>query len=218
MRRPIPLGPMPTVPNAPVLIWVVGITSLPEIALTLGESNLIGMDGLRQQATLFGAFWTGLFRGWEPLFPGQRVAMFFTYALLHGGLMHLIGNMIATLALGGIAVARLGQWGFLLLYVVSAIGGGAGFALLSVSDAPMVGASGAVFGLAGAWKYWEWQARRAARADMKPLWRSLAGLALVNVLMWLALSGLLAWQAHLGGFVAGWALAAFVTPPLRPRR
>ncbi|PQO23945.1 rhomboid family intramembrane serine protease [Rhodobacteraceae bacterium WD3A24] len=217
MRRPVPLGPMPTVPNAPMLIWLVGLTCVPEIVLTLSESGLIGLDGLRRQATLFGAFWTGLFRGWEPLFPGQHLTMFVTYALLHGGLMHLIGNMIVTLALGGIAVARLGQWGFLLLYVLSAVGGGAGFALLSASDTPMVGASGAVFGLAGAWKYWEWQARRAAHADMMPLWRSLAGLALVNVLLWLALSGLLAWQAHLGGFVTGWVFAAAVTPPLRRR-
>jgi len=52
---------------------------------------------------------------------------------------------------------------------------------------------------------------------MRPLWRSLIGLALLNVILWLALSGLLAWEAHLGGFIAGVLFAAIVTPTLRHR-
>lgn len=206
---------MGTRPNAPAVLWLVGLTCLPEVVLTLAGSGLIGGQGLRNWALVHFAFWSGLLRGWEAVYPFQRELMFFTYALLHGGFLHLVGNMVAVLALGGIVVARIGQQGFLFLYVLTAIGGAAGYALLGNADSPMVGASGAVFGLVGAWKFWEWRDRRAARADLRPLWMSLLGLALLNVLLWVALAGLLAWEAHLGGFVVGWAWAAFVTPPKR---
>lgn len=208
---------LPTRANAPVVLWLAALTCLPEIILTLLDTGIFGDLGLRRQAILLGAFWNGLISGWEPIYAFQREAMFLTYALLHGGLLHLVGNMIALLALGGIAVARVGQSGFLLLYAISAIGGGMGFALLSNSEAPMIGASGAVFGLIGAWKFWEWQLRQHLGSSMRPLWRSLLGLVLLNLILWVALSGLVAWEAHLGGFLAGVLFAALVTPTLRYR-
>lgn len=209
---------MPTRPNTPAVLWVVGLTCLPEIVFTLAGGGLIGMGWLRQWAVAHFAFWSGLLSGWVPLWPFQREAMFVTYAFLHGGLLHLIGNMIVVLALGGIVVARSTQRGFLTVYALSAVAGGAGYAILGSDEAPMIGASGAAFGLIGAWKYWEWRDRRGAGADMRPLWMSLVGLALINLVLWLALSGLLAWEAHLGGFLAGWLWAAAVTPAdRRPR-
>ncbi len=208
---------LPSRPNSRYVIWLVGLTCLPEILLTLIEASPFGAGNLRGTALMLGAFWNGLLNGWEPVYALQRELMFLSYAFLHGGLLHLIGNMIAVLALGGIAIARIGGRGFLLLYALSAIGGAAGFALLSSSESPMVGASGAVFGLIGAWKFWEWQVRQQLGASMQPLWRSLIGLALLNVILWIALSGLLAWEAHLGGFVVGVLFAAIVTPTLRYR-
>ncbi len=208
---------LPTVANSRFVIWLVGLTCLPEVLLTLIEAAPFGAGNLRGTALMLGAFWNGLLNGWEPVYALQREVMFLSYAFLHGGLLHLIGNMVAVLALGGIAVARIGGRGFLLLYALSAIGGAAGFALLSNSETPMVGASGAVFGLIGAWKFWEWQVRQHLGATMRPLWRSLIGLTLLNVVLWLALSGLLAWEAHLGGFVTGVLFAAIITPTLRYR-
>jgi len=211
------LPPMATRPNTPVVLWIVGLTCLPELVFLLAGSGLVGMPWLRNWAILHFAFLNPLLAGAEPFWPGQREAMFVTYAFLHGGFLHLAGNMVVTLALAGIVVARTSQAGFLVLYLVSAIGGGAGFALLGPMGAPMVGASGAVFGLIGAWKYWEWLDRRRLGASMRPLWMSLIGLALLNVALWWLLSGLLAWEAHLGGFLAGAAWAAVVTPPGRGR-
>jgi len=207
----------PTVTNTPAVLWLVALTCAPEILLTLGESGLLGFERLRGVFLMYGAFWDGLLRGWEPVYPGQQVAMFFTYAALHGSFIHLLGNMVAVLALGGIVVARVGGGGFLLLYAVSVFTGGMGYALLSNADAPMVGASGAVFGLIGAWKFWEWQLRHHLGSPMRPLWRSLLGLAVLNVVLWLMLSGMLAWEAHLGGFVGGVLFAAIATPSLRYR-
>lgn len=207
----------PTVANNPAVLWLVAVTCAPEILLTLGESGLLGFQQLRGLFLMHGAFWNGLLAGWEPIYPGQTLAMFFTYAVLHGGLLHLVGNMVAVLALGGIVVARIGARGFLLLYAVTVLTGAMGFALLSGSESPMIGASGAVFGLIGAWKFWEWQLRQHLGSPMRPLWRSLVGLAVLNLVLWLLLSGMLAWEAHLGGFVGGVLFAAIATPTLRHR-
>lgn len=207
----------PTKANSPVVLALVAITCLPEILLTLFGATFSSAPEWRMTTIAYGAFWNGLLQGWEPLYPLQREVMFISYAFLHGGLMHLLGNMVAVLALGGIVVARIGQKGFLLLYAISTLGGAAGFALLSGSESPMVGASGAVFGLIGAWKFWEWQARQHFGSPMRPLWMSLLGLTVLNIVLWVLLSGLLAWEAHLGGFVAGVLFAALVTPTLRYR-
>lgn len=206
----------PTKANAPAVLWLVGLTCLPEICFTL-LGSFVDVSAWRNFALAYGAFWNGLLRGWDPLFTAQPTSMFMSYAFLHGGLMHLIGNMVAVLALGGIVVARVGQQGFLLLYAVAAVGGSMGFAMLSSSTVPMVGASGAVFGLIGAWKFWEWQLRHHFGSPMRPLWRSLAGLFLLNVALWVFMQGLVAWEAHLGGFIAGVLFAAIVTPSLRYR-
>jgi len=213
-RASIPIaGPGP---NAPAVLWLVGVTSLVEIVFTLADTGLarglLGGADLRQFALVYGAFWRGLLMAWEPAFPGQSVSMFLSYALMHGGLVHLVGNMVVVLALGRVAVDRLGQGGFVILYVLSAIGGAAGFAALSASLSPMVGASGAVFGLVGAWQYWEFRGRRALGAPLAPIAKTILGLVLINLVMWWFLDGFLAWEAHLGGFVAGGLWAALATP------
>ena len=211
------LPPMSTRPNTPAVLWVVALTCLPEIILSLAGWGLIGLPWFRDWAVLHFGFWNPLLLGAQPIWPLQRETMFVTYAFLHGGLFHLAGNAVVTLALAGIVVARSSDRGFVVLFLTGAIGGGIGYALLGPPNAPMVGASGAVFGLIGAWKYWEYLDRRRYGAEMKPLWMSLVGLALLNVVLWWFLGGLLAWEAHLGGFIAGGLWAAFVTPPRADR-
>ena len=73
----------------------------------------------------------------------------------------------------------------------------------------MVGASGALFGLLGIWLCWDYLDRRRYG---DPLWvtgRALLFLVLYNLVFWVLLSGNLAWETHLGGFVTGWILAVF---------
>jgi membrane associated rhomboid family serine protease len=178
-----------------------------EAVLQAADHGLIGSARWRPLAYQNGAFWAGLLRDWHPNFPGQPVAMFFTYCWLHGGLGHLLGNMAALLALGAVVTDRVAQRDFLLLWLFSALGGAAAFGLLSTSPQPMVGASGALFGLAGAWKAWDWQeARREGRA-LWPILLWLAGIAALNGVLWVLQGGLLAWETHLGGFAVGWTWA-----------
>lgn len=203
----------PTTDRHPrVVIWIVALCTLPEVVLTLAGLPLFGQTGLRRTAVIHGAFWPRLLDDWRPVWPFQPAAMFVTYAFLHAGLMHLLFNMLITVHLGKECVARLGDWGFVLLWLAAAIGGGAGFWLLSASTGPMVGASGAVFGLFGAVQYWDYQRRRATGESLRPVGQMMLGLVLMNVILWVLVDGYLAWQAHLGGYVAGFLFARIVTP------
>lgn len=197
---------------APVLLAVAGLCALIELVFTLTDSSLLDMAALRRTALVYGAFWPGLLQGWDELFLGQRLTMFVTYAFLHGGLLHMVFNMLILLHLGRQAVTRLGQGGFLLVYILCAIGAAVAFYLLNDSGAPMLGASGAVFGLFGTSIYWDIQARRVLNLSIEKPLRLIVGLVVMNVLLWIVVDGMLAWEAHLGGFVTGAILARILTP------
>lgn len=186
------------------LLALVCLNILVELVLQAADAGLVGSSRWRALAYQNGAFWAGLLHGWQPNYSTQPAAMFFSYAFLHAGFWHLATNMLALWGLGLLLLRQIGLRALLGLYLVSALGGGLGFGLLSPSPQPMVGASGAIFGLIGVWKHQEWQQRRAHAQPLWPLWRSLAGFLALNVLMWALLSGQLAWETHLGGFVAGW--------------
>jgi rhomboid protease GluP len=209
-------SPLSTPPaHASVALGIAALCGVIELALTL--SGMAVGDGLRRSAVIYGGFWPALLGDWRPVYAFQPLAMFVTYAFLHSGLMHALFNILVLLHLAREAVARLGPWGFVLLYLLTAIGGGVGFALLSSAPGPMVGASGAVFGLLGMTQFWDLQRRRAARASLTPFWRAQVGLVVLNVILWVLAGGLLAWEAHLGGYLTGFVLAAVVTPSLRHR-
>ena len=74
---------------------------------------------------------------------------FITYAFLHGDFMHLLGNMIFLFIFGNNVNDRLGHTGYLLLYLGGAVFSGVGHALFSQS--PVLGASGAVAAVTGAY-------------------------------------------------------------------
>lgn len=199
---------------APILLAIVALCAVLELAATLGSTLSAGPMSIRAWLLMNGALWPRLMTDWTPVYPGQPAAMFLTHAVLHGSLLHMLFNMLIFLHLGRECVIRLGNWGFLLLFAVTAIGGGAGYALLATGDAPMVGTSGVVFGLFGATAYWDFQRRRQVNASLKPVGQLIIGLIIMNIVMALLMNGTLAWQAHLGGFLAGIGFAALATPSL----
>lgn len=200
-----PDAPARTLPRiAPAVIAILILCSLIEGILQAADHGLIGSARWRPLAYQNGAFWAGLLHDWRPNYALQPLTMFVSYSVLHGGFSHLLGNMLALLGLGTIVTERVGQRGFLSLWLVATLGGALAFGLMSSSPQPMVGASGALFGLAGAWKAWDWQ---TARREGKPPWPILLwvlGFAVLNAILWVMQGGLLAWETHLGGFVAGW--------------
>lgn len=197
-------------------LWaLIALSVLVELVLQAADFGLIGTTRWRGLAYQNGAFWSGLLTNWRPNYTGQSVSMFLTYSLLHSGLAHLIPNMFALHWLGVRVYARSGAPGFWLIFCLSVFGGGVAFAALNSSSAqPMVGASGALFGLAAAALYWHW--RDTHRLDHVA--GAALGLVALNAGMWWWTDGLLAWQTHLGGFLAGWGAAALMAALLAAQR
>jgi membrane associated rhomboid family serine protease len=142
---------------------------------------------------------------------------FVTAAFLHAPnfLLHIVFNMVALWQVGPALEHLLGRARFVALYLISAVAGSVGFLLLADPSnpfswyRPVVGASGAVFGLFGATVL----VLRKLRLDTRPL----IGVIVVNAVLGFVIQGI-AWQAHLGGLVAGTAVtAALVYAPSRRR-
>lgn len=195
---------------AMVVVFIIGVTSLVELVLIAADNGLIGTTRWRGLAYQYGAFWAGLLDNWRPNYRAQPWVMFLTYPFLHSGLYHMLGNMIVLYLIGRILVPRVGQPGFAVLYIVSGIGGGLGFALLNDGVQPMVGASGALFGLIGAWKWQDWFSYSRNGYGRRRLVVDVVGLILLNLVLWVVQDGRLAWEAHLGGFLTGWLAATLM--------
>ena len=78
-----------------------------------------------------------------------RIEQFFTSMFLHGTWMHLIGNMVFLWVFGNAVNDRLGQAGYLAFYLAGGVLAGLGYLLLS-AHAPVLGASGAISAVTGA--------------------------------------------------------------------
>ena len=196
-------------PGAPAFLWgLVGIMAAIEFALGLSGAGYLGSFNWRWPAFAAGAFWQPIFEGsMVPLYPGQRLVMLVSYAFLHGGILHLAINSVVLLSLGKFAASRIGAARTLLLLLLSAVGGGLAFGVLSQSAGPMIGASGAVFGLIGLWQGWDYRMRKHAGLSLRPVVTAILGLAAANLVLFVIFSGGLAWEAHLGGWLVGWVMA-----------
>lgn len=133
-----------------------------------------------------------------------------TSAFLHSSnLMHIAFNMYALWILGNALEPVFGRIRFLAVYLISAFAGSVGVLLLSPIDTAVVGASGAVFGLFGAL----FIVQRKRGGDL----RQIVVLLLINVAIGFIIPGI-AWQAHLGGLIAGaLCTAAIVYAPKKNR-
>jgi membrane associated rhomboid family serine protease len=142
---------------------------------------------------------------------------FLTAAFLHSprSIIHIAFNMYALWLVGPYLEQALGRWRFVALYLLAAVGGQVGVTLLASPTleggwfTPVVGASGAVFGLFGAVLV---VLRRLGR-DARQIVVFLA----INAVIGFLLPGI-AWQAHLGGLVTGLALGAAYAYAPRERR
>lgn len=191
--------------GAPAFLWwIVAVIALVEFTLSAADAGVVGTPEWRWIAFTYGAFWQPLFANdVAPIFSGQIVTMFITYAFLHGSIVHLLMNSVVLLALGKAVAGRVGARKTILILFFSAIGGAAAFGIISTSSAPMIGASGAVFGLLGVWQAWDYYMRQQSNLPVTPVLSSVLALAVANVLLSFVMSGGLAWEAHLGGWLIG---------------
>ena len=191
-------------------LWaLIGLCILPEVVLQGADLGVWGGTEWRSQAYGWLGFWPGLLYDWRPNFRLQPLAMFVTYGFLHVGALHLVVNMITLWSLGRAVIDRSGPRAFLVLCAMSLLGGAMGFGLLTNTTIPMVGASGALFGLGGGVVVWAVIDRRHEGLPLWPVGRAVIGLLVLNGVLWVVAGGQLAWQTHLGGCLAG-ALTARV--------
>jgi membrane associated rhomboid family serine protease len=118
----------------------------------------------------------------------------FTAPFLHANITHILFNMITLAIVGSPVEAELGKIRFLAVYLLSALGGSVASYLLSSSNELGVGASGAIFGLMGAY----FVLARRRRWEIV----NIGALIVVNLVIGFA-STTIDWRAHLGGLVTG---------------
>jgi membrane associated rhomboid family serine protease len=139
----------------------------------------------------------------------------FTSMFLHANFTHILLNMWALLLFGPVLERRYGSLSFTSLYLASGLGGSAVYYLLGRSE-PAVGASGAIFGLFGALIVATYRQRHTPAG--RAIFSQLVILLLINLSLPLIIQGV-AWEAHVGGLVAGMAItAAWARLPVQGRQ
>lgn len=131
------------------------------------------------------------------VFTGLEPWRMLTSAFLHSQsfILHIALNMYTLWIFGRVLEPALGRWRYLMVYLISALGGSVGFFLLTpVSMTAVIGASGAIFGLFGALFVVVRQRGGSVR--------QLLVLIALNAVLGFVVPGI-AWQAHLGGLVTG---------------
>jgi membrane associated rhomboid family serine protease len=118
-----------------------------------------------------------------------------TAMFLHASVIHILFNMLSLWWIGGPLEAALGRVRYVALYFVSGLAGSALTYLVAAPNQPSLGASGAIFGLFGATAV----LMRRLNYDMRPI----IALLVVNLLFTFGPGFNIAWQAHVGGLVAG---------------
>ena len=161
-------------------------------------------DSMRNFLIAMGGFWPDLLKGGRPIYSGQPVLMFATSAILHGGPLHFLMNMLGLMWLGPIIVNRLGSNAFWLIAGLSTLGAGGIYAALSgPGGMPAIGASGVLFGFLGTVALWEMLDQWTRGENLVPLLQHGIALLSLNVALTLANTSTIAWEAHMGGFLAG---------------
>jgi membrane associated rhomboid family serine protease len=170
---------------------------------------------------------------------GAQVWTFLTYALIHGDLVHLSVNGVWLLAFGSPIARRFGAPRFIAFFIVTAAAGAAAHLVTHLGDLqPMIGASAAISGCMAAAIRFVFQRggplhllreADAYRVPALPLATALRDRRILAFLIaWFAINALfafsatpvigtgqvIAWEAHIGGFLAGLiAFAAFDPVP-----
>lgn len=151
------------------------------------------------------------------LFPEKQVALSVVVSMfLHGGLLHLLGNMWFLWIFGDNIEEAFGHLGYALMYLVCGVGATLVFSVLHMNSVdPLIGASGAIAGVLGAYlvlfpKGW-----------VLALW--FVWVVPVPAVLFLGLwfvgqfgvaTEAVAWEAHVAGFVIGAAIALLFRRPL----
>ena len=236
IRNPPPREPILTIPGAMVALLVVmaaihGARALLPIATDQEIIWTFGFVPARYDASVL----AGQFPGGT----GAQFWTFLTYAFLHADFSHILFNMLWMLPFGSALARRFSPMRFFLFLAATAIAGAVAHLITHQHEvAPMIGASAAVSGAMAASIRFAFQrgsflsfgrgnADAAARVPALPLWKSLKSPRVLGFLaVWFGINFIfgvgaiavgsaaqsVAWQAHIGGFLAGLLLFSLFDP------
>ncbi len=146
---------------------------------------------------------------WLPGVADGAYWQLITSAFTHVDVWHIGFNMLALWVLGPQLEAALGRGRFLALYLLSALAGSTVVYWLAGESQMTLGASGAIYGLFGAYAV----IVHKVGGDL----RSIGALLAVNLFITFAVPNI-SWQGHLGGFLGGLVIAALLVYAPRTRR
>ena len=148
----------------------------------------------------------------------------FTSMFMHGGFMHLIGNMLYMWIFADNIEDNLGPFKFLVFYLLAGIGAAMTQVLMDVqSQVPMIGASGAIGGVLGAYLINHPNAKVLVLipfgffSQLIKI-RALYVLGFWFILQFISSGGGVAYAAHIGGFISGIVLILFFNKKNKTKR
>ncbi len=165
-----------------------------------GPGALFSGPSLLRLLELGGNFGYGVIGGSEVGVAAGQYWRLFTSMFLHANLVHIALNAYALFLFGHVIERELGRIRFALIYLTTGLFASAvSFALASPRQVG-IGASGAIFGLFGAFFAYNYRRRHQALAAARI--RQMVLLLVINLALGVSVPGV-DWHAHVGGFVAG---------------
>jgi rhomboid protease GluP len=201
-QRPIESAPQPSTTPRTLVVWV--ITAI-NVAVWLAMEASGGSENTRSLVA-----WGAKV---NPLILAGEYWRLLTSVFIHIGAMHLIFNSVALLSFGRLAEMIYGHWRFLVIYLVSGVAGATFSYLLNRQIS--AGASGAIFGIAGALAIFFLVNRNVGPATGQGQLGAMVALLAINGVFGV-LNPMIDNWAHAGGLIAGAALAAWLTPRFVP--
>jgi membrane associated rhomboid family serine protease len=219
--------------RTPVVTIAIVIACVAAFAYRLGAESNGGDSSIEELFRTYGLVPAELLTAWErgTALGGELLAVF-TSMFLHVNLIHLVGNLIYLWIFGNNIEDELGRLGFLLFY----LGGGVAAAVAQLaidphSEVPMVGASGAISAVLGAYLVLFPGARILSLVFLGFFYQLIEVPAIIVLGLWFVLQlvdgigslglagaeGGVAFFAHIGGFVAGVALGVVLRASGRGR-
>ncbi|MBK6529335.1 MAG: rhomboid family intramembrane serine protease [Deltaproteobacteria bacterium] len=217
----IPIRDLNPTRNTPWVTWTLlllcGLVFVWQAVLPVGaDRDFVFSYGLVPRRLMFGH---------DP----AAIVTLFTSMFMHGGLMHIIGNLWFLRMFGDNVEDNMGPVRFALFYVLCGLAAAAAqIAMNPASGVPMVGASGAIAGVLAAYLVLFPHARVVALVPIFIFIQFMEIPAFVFIALWFALQffsgvgslgaagGGVAYWAHIGGFVAGLALVFLFRTPKPP--
>ncbi|MFC4216859.1 rhomboid family intramembrane serine protease [Pseudophaeobacter arcticus] len=207
-----PVNPLPPAVVALVLV-IMGI----EAAFSLGMRGIIGgpeaigwrLSAMQSYAFSSEIFWWMVETGQWPV---EHLIRFLSYSFVHGGVTHALFVCVFVLAMGKMVGEVMGDLAMVIIFMLSAIGGAVGYAVLIDSPVPLIGGFPAVYGLIGAFTYILWRQLSLVGAQQSRAFSLIAFLMGAQLLFGLLFGGQKDWVADLCGFATGFGLSFFLAP------